>query len=433
MTSVRGLLLLAAFAHCAAQTADAKNPLDWDKTIKDQADGSIDDYFQPLTCGKRQIIKGDWVTFAVNISVHESSETGDPGTMIESSHWIRPKSAGFDDASKRAPIPYGFQISTSTKGGNYRPGWTEALTGIPSCAGARRRIVIGPPLSEKMLLNIGAQNVLKSCSIQADVEIVSDPLYVESTITHSPKECGVKAASDGDKLAVHVIMAVDSDGSADQELVGKELMNTWTDETQNKQPMQFTTGEGQIPESLEEAMMGMCNAEKRTVILPLELAPQFPNVTALGTKFKAELQMMSIKKINNVFAKFDENDDMEITSDEIAVFSGGTEPEKLLGKWCSEMDKNGDGVVSWKEFDGPKGAGGGQQRALFKFKKATIPDMPITEEQLKGGPLAQGFEADDEPEFTEPAATGTGRDKDGNPSRGPDELPGSDDDIGDEL
>ena len=94
---------------------------------------------------------------------------------------------------------------------------------------------------------------------------------------------------------------------------------------------------------------------------------------------------------------------MTITSDEILDFFQGEVPEETLEKFRAS-DKDGDGVITFAEFDGPKGEGQDTKvdysKAKFKFEQAEITEMPITEEMLRAGPMGEGFQSGDDSEAT---------------------------------
>lgn len=115
---------------------------------------------------------------------------------------------------------------------------------------------------------------------------------------------------------------------------------------------------------------GMCLGEKKTLTIPPELAYGArgagkdipPNATL---RFVVDLISINDKKINlepsadpNVFREMDINRDLSITVEEMQAWFASTHPDKLTSipeGLFEREDKNGDKVISWEEFDGPKG------------------------------------------------------------------------------
>ena len=56
----------------------------------------------------------------------------------------------------------------------------------------------------------------------------------------------------------------------------------------------------------------------------------------------------------NLFAKIDTNNDRRLTKDELTTYYASINGKVPAALWKHE-DKDGDGVITWDEFSGPKG------------------------------------------------------------------------------
>eukprot|EP00697_Spironema_sp_BW2_P002163 gnl/Spiro4/12904_TR6836_c0_g1_i1.p1 gnl/Spiro4/12904_TR6836_c0_g1~~gnl/Spiro4/12904_TR6836_c0_g1_i1.p1 ORF type:complete len:259 (+),score=23.42 gnl/Spiro4/12904_TR6836_c0_g1_i1:56-832(+) len=138
-------------------------------------------------------------------------------------------------------------------------------------------------------------------------------------------------------------------------------------QTGNK-PEVFRLGSGAVVQGLEEGLLGMCEGERRTLVVPPLLGYGFvglePDIPSNAT-LRFEVQLLAIDRRHNamietnVFAYIDVNKDDQITPQEFLAWVEAT-PEtdrpkiKPMVMFLQE-DKNRDGVISWDEFSGPKG------------------------------------------------------------------------------
>jgi len=77
-------------------------------------------------------------------------------------------------------------------------------------------------------------------------------------VTHSPGRCG-KIAREGDQLTMHYTGKLSNGRKFDSSV------------DRNK-PFQFTLGVGQVIAGWDEGLSGMCVGEKRTLVIPPDLA-----------------------------------------------------------------------------------------------------------------------------------------------------------------
>ena len=183
------------------------------------------------------------------------------------------------------------------------------------------------------------------------VEITSK---LKITDTYVPDVCE-KVAQPG--LGLWVNYAAYIDESSVSERKG-EMFDT----TDGRGPFHFKLGNGEVIQGWDMGIAGMCKGARRRLIPP-ELAygkdglePKVPSDATL--RFDVELkQVMDPYDFDNIFDRIDKDNSRTLDPAEVDEFfdsRGSKTPAEL---WKVE-DKNGDGVIDWDEFTGPKGETG---------------------------------------------------------------------------
>merc|ERR1712205_112787 len=180
---------------------------------------------------------------------------------------------------------------------------------------------------------------------------------LQSTTTFKPEKCDRKTKK-GDALNMHYTGTIDESSKTGTK--GKQF-----DSSVGREPFEFTFGTGQVIKGWDQGLLDMCVGEKRTLIIPPALGygesgagGDIPG----GATLKFTVECLGIKDAPpppNIFKDIDHkhgNKDGKLTKEEVTAWfkkeQGADELPPDL--WKSE-DKNGDGVVSWDEFSGPKG------------------------------------------------------------------------------
>jgi FKBP-type peptidyl-prolyl cis-trans isomerase 2 len=127
-------------------------------------------------------------------------------------------------------------------------------------------------------------------------------------------------------------------------------------------------GKDEVVKGLEQGLKGICEGEKRTVIVPPALG--YGDVAKRGANnkkipggstlhFDIECLKVSDEKIEqkepNIFKRVDTNGDKHIDADEMQAWFKLHDIKASVSKALGEEDTDGDGKISWAEFGGPKG------------------------------------------------------------------------------
>merc|ERR1712121_124998 len=146
------------------------------------------------------------------------------------------------------------------------------------------------------------------------------------------------------------------------------------------EPFQFQIGIGQVIKGWDEGIVGMCEGEKRKLIVPPHLGygdQGAGDVIPGGATLHFDVELMGIEEGPtpvNVFKQIDSDGDNALTREEISSYlkqqvetmqaAGGEQGEqakkmledqdKLVEEIFSHEDKDKDGVISHEEFSGPK-------------------------------------------------------------------------------
>lgn len=218
-------------------------------------------------------------------------------------------------------------------------------------------------------------------------QIVANELAIESIeIPAACQEEGARLADNGDHVSVHYTGMIDDSSEAG------EKGAVFDSSLKRGAPFDFTLGRGTVIKGWDEGLHGMCEGEKRLLTIPPELAygedgagsdiP--PNATL---RFEVELVKIGenedevTEESPNIFAEMDTNNDNKVTPAEMEAWFKKDGEEVPPGLWETE-DKDGDGVISFEEFGGPKG-------------------IPQEEEEFMPEPDAEDYEEPEEEEDPE--------------------------------
>merc|ERR1711973_303529 len=189
---------------------------------------------------------------------------------------------------------------------------------------------------------------------------------LEVEMVSVPEVCDVKAKR-SDLLTMHYTGTL-ADGTKFDSSVDRN------------EPFQFQIGIGQVIKGWDEGIVGMCEGEKRKLIVPPELGygdQGAGEVIPGGATLHFDVELLNIAEGPapvNVFKEIDTNTDMQVSREELNDYlnkqieeiksKGGDEAQNveellqqqghLIEEIFSHDDKDKDGYISHEEFSGPK-------------------------------------------------------------------------------
>ncbi|MDA7838855.1 FKBP-type peptidyl-prolyl cis-trans isomerase [bacterium] len=169
---------------------------------------------------------------------------------------------------------------------------------------------------------------------------------------HVPEEC-TKVAEEGRGVWINFVGMFDE--SSETGVKGEIF-----DSASVEKPFHFIIGRGDVIDGFDQGIPGMCVGGKRQLIIPPHLAygkegnlPLIPPNATLNFIIEMK-QVMKKYDLDDIFSMIDKDNSRTLSRKEVNDFfdsKGQATPGTL---WRVE-DKNRDGVISWKEFTGPKG------------------------------------------------------------------------------
>jgi len=189
---------------------------------------------------------------------------------------------------------------------------------------------------------------------------------LEVEMVSVPEVCEVKAKR-SDLLTMHYTGTL-ADGTKFDSSVDRN------------EPFQFQIGIGQVIKGWDEGIVGMCEGEKRKLIVPPHLGygdQGAGDVIPGGATLNFDVEFIKIAEGPapvNVFKEIDSDADMQVSREELNAYlnkqideikaKGGEEASnvdellsqqgQLIEEIFSHDDKDKDGYISHDEFSGPK-------------------------------------------------------------------------------
>merc|ERR1712026_253834 len=189
---------------------------------------------------------------------------------------------------------------------------------------------------------------------------------LEVEMVSVPEVCEVKAKR-SDLLTMHYTGTL-ADGTKFDSSVDRN------------EPFQFQIGIGQVIKGWDEGIVGMCEGEKRKLIVPPELGygdQGAGEVIPGGATLHFDVELLDTEDGPppvNVFKQIDSDIDSQISREELSSYlkqqveamqqAGGEQAaqaeemlkdqDKLVEEIFSHEDKDKDGYISHDEFSGPK-------------------------------------------------------------------------------
>jgi FK506-binding protein 14 len=169
-----------------------------------------------------------------------------------------------------------------------------------------------------------------------------------------PTECDTKVAK-GNFLKMHYTGTIDQ--SSEAGVKGKKF-----DSSRDRgSTFDFAVGTGQVIQGWDQGLMGLCKGAKVVLVIPPELGYGDRGAGADipgGAILNFDVEVVDITEgpvVPNLFEDMDTDGSFTLTIEEISVWWSANNGGDLPGDLYEKEDKNGDGVVDWDEFSGPKG------------------------------------------------------------------------------
>ena len=175
-------------------------------------------------------------------------------------------------------------------------------------------------------------------------------------VYEGPTECADELkVQKGQHLSMHYTGTIDESSETGEK--GKQF-----DSSRDRgQTFDFAIGTGQVIQGWDQGLLGLCRGAKAKLTLPPSMGygdrgagADIPGGATLS--FDVEVVDFSDKAPPgpNYFAMIDVDGSGELSKEEIEAYFKKMGQEVPAELWTQE-DKNGDGVISWEEFSGPKG------------------------------------------------------------------------------
>jgi len=177
---------------------------------------------------------------------------------------------------------------------------------------------------------------------------------------------GIKECEDSEKIKnknvvkMHYTGTIASASKTGEK--GKQFDSTLTRGT----PVEFQIGSGQAMKGFEKGLLGLCKGVKVKLLIPPREGYGDRGVGDIpaGATLLFDIEVLDtstdtsqVPEAPNYFKMVDTDGDKVLTKDEYKDYfkkiGGGADlPDELFNK----EDYDGDGVISWDEFSGPKGS-----------------------------------------------------------------------------
>jgi FK506-binding protein 14 len=176
------------------------------------------------------------------------------------------------------------------------------------------------------------------------------------TVYEGPTECeGAEKVTAGNYLSMHYT------GTIDESSETGEKLKKFDSSRDRAQTFDFQIGQGSVIKGWDEGLVGLCKGAKATIVIPPEMGYGAQGAGADipgGATLNFDVEVVDIADKAppgpNYFKMIDLDGNGELSKEEIEAYfekMGAPVPDAL---WETE-DKDGDGVISWEEFSGPKG------------------------------------------------------------------------------
>mmetsp|Transcript_1565 Transcript_1565/g.2147 ORF Transcript_1565/g.2147 Transcript_1565/m.2147 type:complete len:210 (-) Transcript_1565:212-841(-) len=200
-----------------------------------------------------------------------------------------------------------------------------------------------------MKLSISILSVLASLAF-------ADPDFVV-TVTDGPKEC-----EDSDKVLAGKYLSMHYTGTIDESSATGEKGKKFDSSRDRDQTFDFQIGQGSVIKGWDEGLIGLCKGAKATLVIQPAAGYGDRGAGAdipAGATLNFDVEVVDIGDKAppgpNFFDLIDTNKDHKISKEEMTEFFAGQGMDTIPDGLWEDEDKDGDGFITWAEFNGPKG------------------------------------------------------------------------------
>jgi FK506-binding protein 14 len=192
--------------------------------------------------------------------------------------------------------------------------------------------------------------------------VVSVRAGVEVSVESGPTLChSDELISYNSIVTVHYTAVIDESSEAGEpgKIVGSTRAGAYGG---RGKPLSYLSGHGHILKGWDVGLTGLCQGARATLLITPELAyaaadqAQVDGVPAQAT-LKFDVEVLGVRQ-PEMFEQIDSNRDGRFDPDELRAYFIGQnlhDNNAPVSDMFHLLDKDRDGFVSWKEFDGPKG------------------------------------------------------------------------------
>lgn len=171
------------------------------------------------------------------------------------------------------------------------------------------------------------------------------------------KECDdSEKVKSGDHLEMHYTGTIDESSETGEK--GKKF------DSSRDRGQTFSTeiGVGRVIAGWDQGIVGLCKGAQANLIIPPDLgygASGAGGDIPGGATLHFDVEVVDITEgpppPPNLFEQLDTNKDSKLSKDEVLAFFVSQGAEEIPPELWAQEDKDGDGIIDWSEFGGPKG------------------------------------------------------------------------------
>lgn len=186
--------------------------------------------------------------------------------------------------------------------------------------------------------------------------VTSSEAELKYTSTASVECDDSEKIRDGNYVSIHYT------GTIDESSVSGVAGSEFDSSRSRDMPFDFQIGKGGVIEGWDKGLLGLCKGEKGVLVIPPDMAygdqgagNDIPGKATL----RFDIEVVDISENAppepNIFAEIDLDNNGSLNEEEIAAYFKKIGHDGIPEGLFAQEDADGDGIISWTEFTGPKG------------------------------------------------------------------------------